>query len=149
MQSALEGKLLPEIDLRQAPFSKRTLIPVAPIRDIEQLIDAINAVAEKLDCPMDIERILDGIHFIGQNYPSDFDLRVAAIKPRLQGDYNSWSQQFTFGTFPRLFRLLLLWLQRFKGSVPSQLDALISDRRRHVTPPQVMVEQRIKEGRTG
>lgn len=145
LQSALEGKLLPEIDLSQVPFSRSTLVPVAPIRDIEQLIDAINAVAEKLDSPMDIERILDGMHFIGQNYPSDFDLRVAAIKPRLLGDYNSWSQQLTFGTFPLLFRLMLLWLQRFKGSVPSQLETLISGRRRYVTPLQAMVEERIKE----
>ena len=145
LHSALEGKLLPEIDLRQGPFPKRTLVPVAPIRDVEQLIDAINAVAEKLDSPMDIERILDGLHFIGQSYPNDFDLRVAAIKPRLQGDYNSWVQQFTFGTFPLLFRLMLMWLQRFKGNVPSQLEALINGRRRYITPPQAMVEERIKE----
>lgn len=145
LQSALEGKPLPEIDLSQVPFPRRTLVPVVPIRDVEQLIDAINAAAEKLDSPTDIERILDGLHFIGQNYPSDFDLRVAAIKPRLQGDYNSWVQQFTFGTFPLLFRLMLMWLQRFKSSVPPQVEALISGRRRYLTLRQAMVDERIKE----
>ncbi len=69
LQSVVEGTTLPEVDFAQLPLAQRTLVPVTPIREIEELIDTINALVEQIASPLDVERVLDGIQVIGQTIP--------------------------------------------------------------------------------
>ena len=126
LQSAIDGKTLPEIHWTQLPFATKSLNEVAPIREPEELIDTVNALIEKVDNPIDVERVLDAIQVIGRDYPADFDLRVAPILARLDGEMTVWTQQFAIMAFPRLFRLLARWMQRGKGNGPGRIESMIA-----------------------
>ena len=57
---------------------------VEPIASLDELIDTVAAVIERVDDIMDIERILDGISRFYLERPQDFSKRVAALKQRVE-----------------------------------------------------------------
>lgn len=76
------------IDPKQVPRREPTHT-VTPIASLDELIDTVAKVIERVDDVMDIERILDGIARFHSERPKDFDKRVAALRKRVQG-HEEW-----------------------------------------------------------
>lgn len=57
---------------------------IAPITDLDTLIDTILRALEYVDTPDDIERILDGISRLADQRPPDFERRIAPLRRRVE-----------------------------------------------------------------
>jgi hypothetical protein len=80
----LDPKLVPRLDPAQR---------VVPIESLQELIDVVARVIERVDDVMDLERILDGISRFHATQPADFEQRVGALRKRLEklSAENTWS----------------------------------------------------------
>lgn len=57
---------------------------IAPITDLDTLIDTILRALEYVDTPDDIERIMDGISRLADHRPADFERRIAPLRRRVE-----------------------------------------------------------------
>ncbi len=84
---------------------------VAPIADLNELIAAVATMIERIDDPMQLERILDGISRLHEERPADFDKRVDPLRKQLKKKLES----FSFGVLDvaawvGLTKLITTWL---------------------------------------
>lgn len=107
------GQIPPPADIDASPTVLAGLGEVAPITDVEELVDAVSQVLERIDSPMEIERILDGLSRLGRERPADFMIRTDALRQRIREvDSHMRPNSLLAARFvlPNLFGLLHDWL---------------------------------------
>ena len=98
------------IDPRYVPHRDPNKL-VTPIESLEELIDTVSAVVERVDDVIDIERILDGICRFHIEKPDDFEKRVAALKKRLLETTEAYSDTVAYrGAETGFTQVLFRWL---------------------------------------
>ena len=98
---------------------------IQPIESLEELIDTVATVIEKVDDAMDIERILDGIAMFGQERPKDFEKRMAPLRKRIQKLDDPYSRNvIDLGARIGFSQLLAQWLEMepIRRDIDSWLD---------------------------
>lgn len=107
------GEIPPPADIDASPTVLAGLGEVAPITDVEELIDAVSQVLERIDSPMEIERILDGLSRLGRQRPADFMIRTNALRRRIREIDTQMRPNSLLAArfmFPTMFGLLGDWL---------------------------------------
>lgn len=107
------GEIPPPAEIDASPNVLGGLGEVAPITDVEELIDAVSQVLERIDSPMEMERILDGLSRLGRERPADFMIRTNALGRRIREiDTQTRSNSLLAARFilPTMFGLLGDWL---------------------------------------
>ncbi|MEZ6123927.1 MAG: DUF6493 family protein [Planctomycetaceae bacterium] len=84
---------------------------VQPITSLEELIDTVASVIERVDDAMDIERVIDGIALFGQERPQDFEERISPLRKRIQKLDQPYSRNvIDLGAEIGFSQLLAAWL---------------------------------------
>ena len=86
--------------------------PIEPIRDVDELIDAVSHLFEIIEGPEEIERIVDGLIRLGGQPTADFGAKTKGLR---QTKFNSeWIGQTMAGmlmwSVPGLIKLVGRWL---------------------------------------
>ena len=127
--SAFEaGTLPPPADIDAAPRVLVGLSRMAPIADGQELIDAVAQALERLDSPMELERILDGLSQFGLERSGDFMARTSALRKRMVGtDTQMRLDSLLAARFMLrpLFDLLGAWLGIGASGQPSWLRGIL------------------------
>ncbi len=97
-------------------------LAVAPLESLEELIDTVASVIERVDDAMDIERILDGLARFGRDRPEDFDKRVAPLRRRIEKLAEPYSRSVVDrGAKFGFSQLLAIWLDM--QPIPQDVDS--------------------------
>lgn len=84
---------------------------VKPVESLDELIELVSSVIERIDDIMDLERLLDGICRFHSERPVDFDQRVGALRQRLANRADNENQTVLYYSINIGFpQLLLAWL---------------------------------------
>lgn len=89
-----------------------SLEPIEPIRDVDELIDAVLHLFEVIDRPEEFERVLDGLMRLGDQVPADFDAKTAGLRHLKIA--SNWDFQRTtsllWETIPNFIRMIGFWV---------------------------------------
>lgn len=127
--SAFEaGTLPPPADIDAAPRVLVGLSRVAPIADGQELVDAVSQALERLDSPMELERILDGLSQFGLERSGDFMARTSALRKRMVETDSQMRLDSLLSvrfTLRPLFDLIGAWLGIGPSGQPSWLRGIL------------------------
>jgi hypothetical protein len=87
--------------------------PIEPIRDVDELIDAVSHLFEIVDGPEEIERIVDGLMRLGGRTTDDFESKTKGIRhPKFGSDWvGETAPGLLIWCVPGLIELIGRWLQ--------------------------------------
>ena len=86
-----DGTEIPRLDPARA---------IAPIVDLDELIDVFATVIEGQGSPDDFERVLDGVSRLCDQRPDDFTRRTAPLARRSQNLIELWKRQAIYANVP-------------------------------------------------
>lgn len=119
---------------------------LAPIANLDELLDLLGRLVHKLDDADDFERALDGLCRLCDQRPPDFAARTAPLRSQVEkalDPSDEWSMAYAEGMQPELLQHVFAWLQ------PIPLDAaqeFLNDARQRGSQP---LEVRPKRGAVG
>jgi hypothetical protein len=98
---------LPREEVAAAPFERAR---IAPIVDVDELVEAYAAVLESEAAPEDLERVLDGVSRLCAERPADFERVTGPLRKRAERILDP-KQDFKFAPLRRVFAALACaWL---------------------------------------
>lgn len=131
------GDLPPPADIDASPYVLPGLSQVMPIADVEELIDAVAQAFEKIESPMEIERVLDGLSRFGLERGGDFMARTNALRKRIHEVDTHMRLNSLLGVrfiFLSLFNLLRHWLGIQSDEQPGWLRDVFKYSKSHTVP---------------
>lgn len=131
------GDLPPPADIDASPYVLPGLSQVTPIADVEELIDAVAQAFEKIESPMEIERILDGLSRFGLERGGDFMARTNALRKRIHEVDTQMRLNSLLGVrfiFLSMFDLLGRWLGIRSGEHPGWLRSFLQTNKGYTVP---------------
>lgn len=125
------SEIPPPLDLDRLSCVLCDLRPVVPIRDLDELIDAVSRAVEMIDTPLDIERILDAIGRFSTSSMPNFRQRTEPLANRYTILGSTFSMQpnlnWLSNELPSLRGLIQDWLyQQSYVEVKNSLSSLFS-----------------------